>query len=305
VWRDLDGRVVLLTGATDGVGRAAATEFAARGAMLTIVGRNEAKTERTAEMLRKETGNVAVDFLIGDLSVLSGMRGVVTEFRARRRRLDVLVNNAGAFFQRHAITADGIEQTFALNHLAYFVVTTELFSLLRETPAARVVNTASTVYRLGRLDFEQMATRSYGAGFHAGFRAYCDSKLANVVFTRELSRRLAPFGVTANCLHPGFVRSRLFREATGPWRYAVGNPLAARIARTPERAADTLVWLAASEAAGSCNGEYFVDRAVTPVSRRVQAAALGSRLWALSERLVSQPPAAHASVPLPGSSTPP
>jgi retinol dehydrogenase-12 len=286
---DLDGRVVLLTGATEGVGRAAAAEFAARGATLTIVGRDETKTQRTAEALRRTTGNPAVDTLIADLSSLRGMRTVTAGFLARRRQLDILVNNAGAMFQRPAVTVDGLEMTFALNHLAYFVVTTELAGLLKETPGARVVNTASSVHRFGRLDVEHMPTRSRSAGFAGGFRVYCDSKMANVVFTRELSRRLKPFGVTANCLHPGFVRSRFFAQTTGPLRYATRNPLADMAARTPERAADTLVWLATDEAAAAHSGEYFVNRAVSPVSRRTRDVCLGSRLWALSERLAAPP----------------
>ncbi|MGF7239293.1 MAG: SDR family NAD(P)-dependent oxidoreductase, partial [Frankia sp.] len=181
------------------------------------------------------------------------------------------------------ITPDGLEMTFALNHLAYFVVTTELFDLLRNTPGARVVNTASSAHKFGRLDLDQVATRNGSAGF----RAYCDSKLANVVFTRELAWRLASFGVTANCLHPKFVRSRFFAQTTGLWTAAARGPLAAPFARTPERAADTLVWLATSPEAGSYSGEYFVDRAVTAVSRRARDADLVSRLWTLSEQLLS------------------
>jgi NAD(P)-dependent dehydrogenase (short-subunit alcohol dehydrogenase family) len=174
--------------------------------------------------------------------------------------------------------------TFALNHLAYFVVTTDLADLLQNTPGGRVVNTASSSHKFGRLDLDQVATRDGSAGF----QAYCDSKLANVLFTRELARRLAPFGVTANCMHPKFVRSRFFAQTTGLWTALARSPLAAPFARTPEQAADTLVWLATSPEAASCSGEYFVDRAVAPVSRRARDADLASRLWTFSERLVSQ-----------------
>jgi retinol dehydrogenase 12 len=284
--RDLDGRVVLLTGGTDGVGLAAATAFAARGATLTVVGRDAAKAQRTVDALRDTTGNRAVDMLVADLSSLAGMRSVTSGFLARHRRLDILVNNAGAIHQRSAVTADGLNTTFALNHLAYFVITTELIGLLRSTPGARVVNTASSVYRLGRRDIENMATRN-GGGFVSGFRAYCDSKMSNVLFTRELARRLGPDGVVANCLHPGFVRSRFFGRTTGPWGHLVRNPVADLAARPPEVAADTLVWLAADEASGAYNGEYFVNRTVTPISRRIADADLGARLWALSEHAVN------------------
>ena len=285
--RDLDGRVVLVTGATDGLGRAAAAEFAARGATLTIVGRDEAKTRHTAETLRQATGNQAVDTLCADLSSLAGMRAVAGGFLARRQRLDVLVNNAGAMFDRPAVTVDGLEKTFALNHLAYFVVTAELLGLLRQTPGARVVNTASTAHHLGRGDVERMPTRSTGPGLIGGFRAYCDSKLANVVFTRELARRLAPSGVTANCHHPGYVRSGFFARTSGAIRYATGNRLATLVARTPERAADTLVWLATDDAAAPHSGEYFIDRTARPVARAARDEHLGARLWTLSERLAA------------------
>ncbi|MDF5756246.1 SDR family NAD(P)-dependent oxidoreductase [Spongiactinospora sp. TRM90649] len=281
--RDLAGRRILLTGATSGLGRAAASEFAARGATLTIVGRDETRTRSTADELRRATGNPAVDHLIGDLSVISDMHRVAADFRARSDRLDVLVNNAGAIFDRRATTPDGLETTFALNHLAYFVITTGLLGLLRETPGARVVSTASVSHRLGRLDLDRVAT----PGLRSGFRAYCDSKLANVLFTRELARRLAPAGVTANCMHPGFVRSRFFARDSRFWTAVAGSPLAAALARAPERAADTLVWLAADPGAAAHTGEYFVDRAVTPVSRMARDAALASDLWALSERLAS------------------
>jgi NAD(P)-dependent dehydrogenase (short-subunit alcohol dehydrogenase family) len=283
VRQDLAGRVVLLTGATSGVGRAAAAGLAGRGAMLTIVGRDQARTEATAAALRRETGNSEIDCLIGDLSVRSGMTGVVAGFLGRRDRLDVLVNNAGAYFSRRMATADGIETTFALNHLAYFALTTGLAGLLRNTPGARVVSTSSSAYALGRLDLERVATRVDGPGY----LAYCDSKLANVVFTRELARRLAPFEVTANCLHPGFTRSHLFQSKGGPFAYVAGSPLAGLVARAPERAADTVLWLATSPEAASRTGEYFVNRRARKVNRRARDPHLAEGLWALSERLLA------------------
>ena len=282
---DLAGSVVLVTGATSGIGRAAAMQFAARGAKLSIVGRNKVKTEFTAQSLRQATGNPAVSPIIGDLSLLSGMTAVAAEFMAGAERLDVLVNNAGAMHRRCLPTTDGLEATFALNHLAYFVLTRELFGLLTQAPGARVVNTASSAHALGRLDPELAATRT-GPG---GFQAYCDSKLANVLFTRELAARLAPFGVTANCLHPGFTRSRLFTGNSALARLA-GSPLAIPFARSPEQASATLVWLATSQEAARYNGCYFTNRTVTAVSRQAKDAQAAARLWAVSEGLARRQP---------------
>jgi NAD(P)-dependent dehydrogenase (short-subunit alcohol dehydrogenase family) len=275
--RDLAGKVVLVTGATSGVGKAASLELALRGASLTIVARNREKGERTQAEIRAAGGTV--DLLVGDLSRMADVRAMARGFRAAHDRLDVLANNAGAFFQRHRQSDDGIEMTFAVNHLAYFLLTRELLPLLSETPGARVVNTASGAYVIGNVDFATIAKRPSG---WAGFRAYADSKLCNVLFTRELAHRLPP-GATANCFHPGFVRSGF--AANNGRAAALFVRLLATFARSPERAARTLVWLAASPDAARYNGEYFHDEKPAPTSSRARDGDLAHRLWEFSEEI--------------------
>src|SRR5579859_3340619 len=201
---DLEGKVILVTGATEGIGKAACDTFAARGATLVVVARNREKGERLVEAWKKASGNERIELLVGDLSKQDEVRGVARGFRATHDRLDVLCNNAGALFAKYQRSADGFEMTFALNHLSYFLLTHELLPVLMQTRGARIVNTSSDAHRGGRLDLETIARRP---SKRAGFFAYSDSKLANILFTRELARRISGSGVVANCFHPGFVRT--------------------------------------------------------------------------------------------------
>jgi len=278
---DLEGKVFLVTGATEGFGKAAAKDFARRGATLVLVGRNKEKSERVVAEVKAASGNQKVQLLIGDLSLIADARAVADAFRARHARLDVLVNNAGAVFQDRQVSVDGLELTFALDHLSYFLLTVELLGLLRATPRARVVSTSSGGHAMGKIDLQTIATREHG---YTPFGAYCDAKLANILFTRELARRLQGTGGTANCFHPGWVASG----------FALNNPglvsrvlsvVAPVLARTPEKGADTLIWLATSPEAAAHTGEYFSDREVTRTARLARDSRLAGELWALSERL--------------------
>jgi retinol dehydrogenase 12 len=278
---DLYGKVFLLTGATGGIGKAAALDFARRGAALTIVGRDRAKTDRVRQELEAASGNGEIQMLVGDLSRLADVRAVAEAFRARSGRIDALVNNVGAVFTSRQLTADGYERTFALNHLSYFLLTSLLLDLLRRTPGSRVVSTSSGAHRMGRLDLSDVARCERG---YATYRAYGDSKLANILFTRELAKRLKGTGVTANCIHPGWVSSGfgLNNPGLGAKVLKVAAPL---LARTPEKGAQTLVWLAASHEAAPYNGEYFHDKRVASTSPLARDAELAQKLWALSEQL--------------------
>ncbi len=279
---DLEGKVFLVTGATEGIGKSASLSFAQRGAKLVLVGRNREKSERVVNELKQASGNDHIELLLGDLSKIADARAVADAFRAKHDRLDVLVNNAGALFNDYKLSADGIEMTFALNHMAYFVLTTKLLDLVQKTPKARVISTSSGAHQMGKMDLATVAKRNG----KAGFGAYGDSKLANVLFTRELGRRLAGSGATANCMHPGFVRTG-FGSNNGGFSASFFKVVSALFARTPEKGAETIVWLATSDEAASYNGEYFFDRKVERISKLAKDDALAKGLWELSEKLSS------------------
>jgi NAD(P)-dependent dehydrogenase (short-subunit alcohol dehydrogenase family) len=272
------GRRVLVTGATNGIGLAAAEGLARRGARLTLVARSAGRgAEATARVQRAAGGAAEVDVLVADLASQASVRALATEVLERYPRLDALVNNAGAMYTRRVLTEDGVEQTWALNHLAPFLLTTLLLDRLRESAPARIVTTSSGAHRGARIPFEDLpAERSYG-----GFRRYGQTKLANILFTEELARRLAGTGVTANCFHPGFVVSGFARN-NGPLM-RLGMALSRPFARTPDRGADTLVWLLdAPDAAGETGG-YFVDRRRQAPSAAGLDADAARRLWEVSE----------------------
>lgn len=278
--KDLEGKVFLVTGATEGIGKAAALDFARRGAALTLVARSKEKSERVLAELKAGSGSERIEFLLGDLSSLAAVREVADRFRATHDRLDALVNNAGAIFSTRQQSADGFEMTFALNHLAYFQLTTRLLDLLGRTPGARVVSTSSGAHWMGKIDFEDIARRERG---YSAWAAYGASKLANVLFTRELARRLGA-GAAANCLHPGWVRTGFALNNPGLGSKIVGWS-ASLLARTPQKGAETLIWLASSAEAAGVTGEYFHDRRIARTSRLAKDDALAARLWEFSERL--------------------
>jgi NAD(P)-dependent dehydrogenase (short-subunit alcohol dehydrogenase family) len=278
---DLDGKVFLMTGATEGIGKAAARVFAERGAALVVTARNREKGEKLVAEWKAGTANDSIELLVGDLSKLPDVRAVAGAFRERHDRLDVLINNAGALFTSYQLTADGFEMTFALNHLSYFLLTHEVLEVLKRTGGARVVNTSSAAHQSGRLDLDTVARRP---SKRVGFPAYCDSKLANILFTRALARRLAGTRVTANCFHPGFVRTG-FGLNNRDWMGAAIKVSSSLFARTPEKGAETLVWLATSPEAARHSGEYFHDRALARTSTLAQSDELAEGLWTLSEKL--------------------
>ncbi|MDI1442865.1 SDR family oxidoreductase [Polyangium sp. 6x1] len=278
--KDLEGKVFLVTGATEGIGKSAAGSFAQRGATLVLVGRSREKSERVVKELKDASGNEKIELLLGDLSKIAETRAVADAFRAKYDRLDVLVNNAGAVFTDYKLSPDGIEMTFALNHMAYFVLTTSLLDLIKKTPKARVVSTSSHAHKVSKMDLATVVKRSGSAGFGA----YGDSKLANILFTRELARRLEGSGATANCMHPGYVRTG-FALNTGPIAAVFVKAAAALFARSPEKGADTIVWLATSDEAAPYNGEYFFDRKIAGTTRHAQNDDLAKGLWELSEKL--------------------
>ena len=283
--QDLKGKVILVTGATDGIGKAAAIEFAKRGATLTIVGRNKEKTEQVVAELKALSENPNIDCLVCDLSRMADVKRAADEFKAKHDRLDVLVNNAGATFKAPVLGPDGFELTFALNHLAYFELTTELLDLIRKTPGARVVSTSSAMQARGKLDLEKTPTSLEGSGPGA----YATSKLANVLFTKELQRHLEGTTATANCFEPGMVRTQFggFGSDQGfllNMVYALAKPFSS----TPEQGADSLVWLATSPEAASLKGEFVSKRRPRPAQKQARDPKLAADLWTLSEKLCAE-----------------
>jgi retinol dehydrogenase 12 len=281
--KNLEGKVCLITGGTEGIGKAAALDLARRKATLTLVGRNREKTERIVNELKAAGGYDGVNMLLGDMSKIRDVQAVAKEFAAKNDRLDVLINNAGAWFERYELTSDGIEQTFALNHVAYFVLTTELLDLIRKTPGARVVSTSSDAHRASRFDLNRVVKRNGSAGF----AAYADSKLANILFTVELAKRLSGTSAVANAYHPGFVASAFGWNNGGLLKsfFALGQNI---FARSPEKGAETLLWLATHPDAGGFSGQYFFDMKVRRPRARGDDETLATGLWELSEKLVER-----------------
>lgn len=277
------GRTALVTGATQGIGRETALGLLRMGARVGIVGRDAARTAAVAAGLRAQVPGGAVEPFVADLSRIRDTRALAAEVKRRFDRLHVLVNNAGAIFGRRELTAEGLERTFALNHLSFFVLTSELLELLRASAPSRIVNVSSDAHRAGRVDFADLnAERSYRAA-----RAYSTSKLENILFTRELSRRLAAAGggVTANCLHPGVIASGFGRNNGGPLGLLV--KLAAPFLATPEKGARTSLHLASAPELASVSGKYFKDgREARPAPSALDDAA-ARRLWEESERLAA------------------
>ena len=282
--KDLEGKVFLITGGTEGIGKAAALDLARRGATLTIVGRNREKTERVVGELKAAGGYDRVGLLMGDMGKIADVRAVAKSFAEKNDRLDVLINNAGAWFEKYVLTDDGLEQTFAVNHMGYFVLTTELLDLIRKTPGARVVSTSSGAHQAARrFDLHNVVKRNGSAGF----AAYADSKLANVLFTVELAKRLSGTSAVANCFHPGFVHSAFGGNNGGfiKWSFELGQKL---FARTVEKGAETLLWLAVDPDARGFSGQYFFDKKARRIRARGDDEGLALALWDLSDKLASR-----------------
>src|SRR5215475_179524 len=269
-------KTCLITGATFGIGKATALGIARCGARVVIVGRDAGRTQATVAWLQRESGNPDVEYRLADLFALAEVGRLAQEFAGRHGRLDVLVNNAGGFFSERATTVDGFEHTWALNHLAYFRLTLDLLPLLEAGAPARIVNVASNVHARGRIDFADLG----GERRYDGVRAYCQSKLANVLFTYALARRLSGTGVTANCLHPGMVATGISRNMRGiPWLFMTA---ASAFILTPEQGASTSIHVASSPDVARVNGKYFVRRKPARSCRLSYDEALQERLWAAS-----------------------
>jgi retinol dehydrogenase 12 len=275
----MTGKVCLVTGATAGIGHVTARELARRGATVVIVGRNRQKCEATVAEIQQQTGNSRVEFLLADLSSQADIRRLATAFRQKYGRLDVLINNAGGIFMQRRESVDGIELTLAVNHLAYFLLTNLLLDLITSSAPARIINVSSDAHRGMTLDFDDLQSKRN----YRGFQAYSKSKLANLLFTFELARRLHGTGVTLNALHPGFVASNIF-AGNGMVGWCIRR-IASVVALSPEKGASTTIHLATAPEVAGVTGEYFVKQRVERSSPESHDDEASRRLWAISEEM--------------------
>ena len=275
----MNGKVVVATGATSGIGAVAVETLAKRGARIVFIARDAARAKVTLDRLNAVAPGQAHRAHFADLALIGDTKRVGAEIGAAEPRIDVLINNAGALFSDRRITAEGLEMTFALNHMSYFTLTKALLATLKTSAPARIVSTASAAHLRGRLNIDDLQSR---VGYSA-FAVYGGSKLANILFTRELARRLVGTGVTANCLHPGVVATRFASESGGWFGRLIG--LARPFLITPETGADTLIHLASSPEVANVSGGYFAKRKPAPLSAAARDDALGAKLWEASEAL--------------------
>ena len=278
----MEGKICLITGASDGIGYVASRELARMGARVVLVGRNAAKTDDAVERIIAETGNHAVERLLADLSSQREVRRLADEALERLPRLDVLLNNAGAVFLSNRRSIDGLEMTFALNHMGYFLLTNLLLERLQESSPARIINVSSSSHwQPGRFRLEDLPR----PGNNRGYRAYGKSKLCNILFTYELARRVEGTGVTVNALHPGLVRTNIARN-NGLLGRAVNFFIGAR-GVDADRGAETLVYLASSPEVEGVTGKFFMDCQDVPSSALSYDRDLAVGLWEMSEKLTS------------------
>jgi NAD(P)-dependent dehydrogenase (short-subunit alcohol dehydrogenase family) len=278
----LQGKTILVTGATNGIGLVTARELAKMGAQVTIIGRKAEKTAVLARQIEAAAG-ASVESIVGDLSVMEGVKQVAKTFREKHSQLHVLVNNAGGMFTKRVLTADGFEYTFALNHINYFLMTELLLDMLKASAPSRIINVSSNAHERAKIDFDNLQ----GQKRYIGLEAYGQSKLANLLFTYELARQLEGSGVTANAVHPGFVQTGFARN-NGPI-YNVGTWIAGKIfGINVERGAQTSIYLASSPEVEGISGKYFVDCKAVDSKPQSYDRAAAERLWEVSLELTEK-----------------
>jgi NAD(P)-dependent dehydrogenase (short-subunit alcohol dehydrogenase family) len=276
-------KICLITGATSGIGKATAMGLVNMGASVVMVGRDRGRGEAALAEIKEKSANASVELMLADLSSQEEIRRLADEFKEAYPRLDVLINNAGVIRSERITTADGLETTFAVNHLAYFLLTEVLLDVLKASAPSRIVNVASGDHRNGTIDFDDLQ----GEKGYKGPKAYSQSKLATVHFTYELARRLEGTGVTANCLHPGVVGTNLGSGVTGVFGFMVRvlRPLM----KSPEKGAETSIYLASSPEVEGLSGRYFVKKGEARSSAASHDERIASRLWEVSADLTNLP----------------
>jgi NAD(P)-dependent dehydrogenase (short-subunit alcohol dehydrogenase family) len=275
----MQGKVVVVTGGTSGIGQVAAERLAGMGARIILVARSKSRGEAALSRLREVAPGQAHRVHYGDVSRLADLNRLVTEIRSAEPRIDVLINNAGAMFGNRQVTEDGMELTFATNHLSYFVLTQGLREQLAAAGSARIVNTSSHAHYRGKINFADLQSE-HG---YSGFPVYSFSKLCNVLFTRALSQRLAGTGITTNSLHPGVVNTR-FADGSGGFLERILR-IVKMFAISPEKGAETIVYLASSDDVAKTTGLYFYKCKAVEPSKIAQDDATAERLWNETEKL--------------------
>lgn len=276
----MEGKICLVTGGTSGIGKSAALALAKMGATVVIVGRNAPKTAQVVEEIRAASGNKNVDSLLADLSSQQEVRRLADEFKSKYPHLHVLLNNAGAAILKRQLSVDGIEMTFALNHLASFLLTNLLLDTIKVSAPARIINVSSDAHTSGKIEFDNLqGERAYG------FKTYGNSKLATILFTVELARRLEGTRVTVNALHPGLVATN-FGKNTGGIIAALFGIIAPFVALSPAKGAETSIYLASSPRVEGITGKYFYQSQVTPAAPQAADMMVASKLWDVSAEMV-------------------
>jgi len=282
---NMTDKICLVTGATAGIGKVTAQALAAQGATVILAGRNPQKTAAAVHEIQAITGNPSVDFLIADFSELAQVRQLASDFKRKYSHLDVLVNNAGGYFNTRKETPYGVEMTFLVNHLAPFLLTHSLLDLLSASKPARIVNVASEAHRFDNLDFNDLGFKH----FYFGFRAYARSKLANILATYEIDRRYSAQGICANTLHPGHVATNIWRTNFGAF-----GPFLKRFMQlfslTPEQGADTVIYLASSPEVDGVSGKYFMRRKTVSSSPISYDLDVARKCWEISEQISNMYP---------------
>ena len=277
----MNGKICLVTGATDGIGKISARVLAEKGAKVIIVGRNPEKSETVLAELKSSSGNENIDLLMADLAVMQEVYDLAEQVISHYDRLDILLNNAGGYFAKHELTSDGLERTFALNHMSYFLLTNKLMELLKSSAPARIVNVSSDAHYGVDMDFENLN----GEQEYKAWKAYQKSKLANVLFTYELLKKV-PADITVNCLHPGFVATNFGHNIGGFFGPVL--KIAQRIsAIDPEEGAKTSIFLCSAPEVKGVSGKYFYKCQPKTSSRESRNMDTGKRLWQISSDIAS------------------
>lgn len=277
--KSLQGKVCLVTGATSGIGKITALELARQGGTVVVVSRSTRKCRETVHTIQQQTGNEQVSYLAADLSSQKEIRKLAGDFQTNFHQLDVLVNNAGGLFWERKESVDGIEMTFALNHLNYFLLTNLLLDTLKASEPARIINVSSGAHRGQKLALDNLELKEN----YSPMKAYGRSKLANLYFTYELARRLTDSGVTANALHPGLVSTNFAREGKSWLRFIM--PLVQVFAKSPQEGAETSIYLAASPQVDGISGKYFQDKEMVSSSAISYDQETAERLWEISAEM--------------------